>query len=120
MLRRRRSTGGGVQSNQRSATETNPGQGTVGKQEKSANAATMAGESLPGLPRSSRIPSLRWRLTILTALIVAMSVGLMTLAAFFTVQAALYREVDSNLRSQAEKLLMSPYASEFALSLIHI
>lgn len=115
MLRRRRSTGGGVQSNQRSATEANPGQGTVGKQEKSANTETMAGESLPGLPRSSRIPSLRWRLTILTALIVAMSVGLMTLAAFFTVQAALYREVDSNLRNQAEKLLMSPYASEFAI-----
>ena len=38
MLRRRRSTGGGVQSNERSATEATPGQGTVGKQEKSANA----------------------------------------------------------------------------------
>lgn len=65
--------------------------------------------------RRSRIPSLRWRLTTLTALIVAFSVGLMTLAAFFTVQATLYREVDNNLRNQATQLLNSPYASEFAI-----
>ena len=59
--------------------------------------------------------SLRWRLTLLTALIVAASVGLMTLAAFVTVQATLYREVDDNLKTQATQLLNSPYASEFAI-----
>ncbi|MFC3850225.1 ATP-binding protein [Corynebacterium hansenii] len=59
--------------------------------------------------------SLRWRLTLLTALIVAASVGLMTLAAFVTVQATLYREVDENLKTQATQLLNSPYASEFAI-----
>lgn len=59
--------------------------------------------------------SLRWRLTLLTALIVAASVGLMTLAAFVTVQATLYREVDENLKRQATQLLNSPYASEFAI-----
>lgn len=59
--------------------------------------------------------SLRWRLTLLTALIVAASVGLMTLAAFVTVQATLYREVDGNLKTQATQLLNSPYASEFAI-----
>lgn len=59
--------------------------------------------------------SLRWRLTLLTALIVAASVGLMTLAAFVTVQATLYREVDNNLKTQATQLLNSPYASEFAI-----
>lgn len=68
-----------------------------------------------GAGQRSRIPSLRWRLTILTALIVAAAVGLMTLAAFFTVQVTLYREVDNNLRSQATQLLNSPYASEFAI-----
>jgi two-component system sensor histidine kinase MprB len=59
--------------------------------------------------------SLRWRLTLLTALIVAASVGLMTFAAFVTVQATLYREVDDNLKTQATQLLNSPYASEFAI-----
>ena len=49
--------------------------------------------------------SLRWRLTLLTALIVAASVGLMTFAAFVTVQATLYREVDDNLKTQATQLL---------------
>ncbi|QGS35773.1 HAMP domain-containing protein [Corynebacterium xerosis] len=39
----------------------------------------------------------------------------MTLAAFVTVQATLYREVDDNLKTQATQLLNSPYASEFAI-----
>lgn len=115
MLRRRRVTGGGAQTDQRSASEVSSEQGAVGRQGKSQRSEQIAGDIYTELPRRSRIPSLRWRLTILTALIVAMSVGLMTLAAFFTVQATLYREVDNNLRNQATQLLDSPYASEFAI-----
>lgn len=115
MLRRRRSTGGGAQSEQRSASKATAGQSTVGKQGQSQEMGADEWSDVADLPRRSRIPSLRWRLTILTALIVAASVGLMTLAAFFTVQATLYREVDNNLRNQARQLLDSPYASEFAI-----
>ncbi|ALA67895.1 ATP-binding protein [Corynebacterium lactis RW2-5] len=88
---------------------------SVVKQGGGRKSGRASGEDGGDLPRRSRIPSLRWRLTILTALIVAASVGLMTLAAFFTVQATLYREVDNNLRNQAKQLLESPYASEFAI-----
>ncbi|MEJ6019917.1 HAMP domain-containing sensor histidine kinase [Corynebacterium sp. H113] len=82
---------------------------------KRAEPADEHGGIIEFLLRRFRIVSLRWRLTILTALIVAASVGLMTLAAFVTVQATLYREVDNNLRAQATQLLNSPYASEFAI-----
>lgn len=100
---------------------TKVGEKGVGKQTSGAKAKSsgiqQAEEAFEAArpPRNTRISSLRWRLTILTALIVAASVGLMTLAAFFTVQATLYREVDVNLRNQATQLLNSPYASEFAI-----
>ena len=59
--------------------------------------------------------SLRWRLTFLTAAIVALVVSLMTIAAFFTVQNTMYREANANMQRQANQLLQSRYASEFAL-----
>ncbi|MDO4610567.1 cell wall metabolism sensor histidine kinase WalK [Corynebacterium sp.] len=59
--------------------------------------------------------SLRWRLTLLTAGIVAAAMALMTGTAYLTVQATLYREIDENLTSQATQLLNSPYATEFAI-----
>ncbi|MBV7295594.1 HAMP domain-containing histidine kinase [Corynebacterium sp. TAE3-ERU12] len=59
--------------------------------------------------------SLRWRLTLFTAGIVAAAMALMTGTAYLTVQATLYREVDENLKSQAQQLLNSPYGSEFAI-----
>lgn len=115
ILRRRRVTGGGAQTTQRSQSEVAAERGEAGRLGKAHGQDESSGEAREELPRRSRVPSLRWRLTILTALIVAASVGLMTLAAFVTVQATLYREVDNNLRNQATQLLNSPYASEFAI-----
>lgn len=59
--------------------------------------------------------TLRWRLSLLTAGIVAAAMTLMTGAAFLAVRSSLYYQVDENLERQATQLLNSPYSSEFAL-----
>lgn len=92
--------------------------GKTGRADKKARSSSSVDDEAFDRAFNSRFGhrvSLRWRLTLLTALIVAASVGLMTLAAFVTVQATLYREVDENLKRQATQLLNSPYASEFAI-----
>lgn len=88
-----------------------------GRRAGAAAAAVPAGGDAgdTGPERPLRRVSLRWRLTLLTAGIVAAAMALMTGAAYLTVQATLYREVDINLRNQATQLLNSPYGTEFAL-----
>ncbi|WP_448852068.1 sensor histidine kinase [Corynebacterium sp. 335C] len=117
ILRRRPATGGGRDAREAAAAD-------AGEPQAPADAAAVApgdarddadpvGERPAGAPK--RRFSLRWRLTLLTAGIVAAAMALMTGTAYLTVQATLYREVDENLTTQATQLLNSPYATEFAI-----
>ena len=58
---------------------------------------------------------LRQRVTLLAASSVGVAVALMAVAAYFVVSGSLYNEVNNRLQQQADQLVNSQLASEFAL-----
>jgi two-component system sensor histidine kinase MprB len=59
--------------------------------------------------------SLRQRVTLLAASSVGVAVALMAVAAYFVVSGSMYSEVNNRLQQQADQLVNSQLASEFAL-----
>lgn len=59
--------------------------------------------------------SLRQRVTLLAASSVGVAVALMAVAAYFVVSGSLYKGVNERLQQQADQLVNSQLASEFAL-----
>lgn len=59
--------------------------------------------------------ALRQRVTLLAASSVGVAVALMAVAAYFVVSGSLYNEVNNRLQQQADQLVNSQLASEFAL-----
>ena len=53
----------------------------------------------------TRSVSLRWRVTLLAASVVAVAVAVMALAAYAVVSRALYDDVDNQLRTRADSLI---------------
>lgn len=60
----------------------------------------------PPMPLT-RTVSLRWRVTLLAASVVAIAVAVMAIAAYAVVSRALYGDVDNQLRSRADALINS-------------
>ena len=60
----------------------------------------------PPMPLT-RTVSLRWRVTLLAASVVAVAVAVMAIAAYAVVSRALYGDVDSQLRTRADALINS-------------
>ena len=59
--------------------------------------------------------SLHQRVTLLAASSVGVAVALMAVAAYFVVSGSMYSDVNSRLQQQADQLVNSQLASEFAL-----
>ena len=59
--------------------------------------------------------SLHQRVTLLAASSVGVAVALMAVAAYFVVSGSLYKQVNDRLQQQADQLINSQLASEFAL-----
>ncbi|MFC9786619.1 ATP-binding protein [Rhodococcus sp. NPDC127528] len=63
-------------------------------------------EMRPPMPLTRSV-SLRWRVTLLAASVVAIAVAVMAIAAYAVVSRALYNEVDSQLRTRSATLINS-------------
>ncbi|MDO5076326.1 HAMP domain-containing sensor histidine kinase [Corynebacterium sp.] len=70
---------------------------------------------LGGLSSSRRL-SLRFRLALVTALMVAIAVISVTIVAFFTVSSSLSRSVDQGLEGKANSLLYNSFDPNFVIS----
>ncbi|MDO4686930.1 MAG: HAMP domain-containing sensor histidine kinase [Corynebacterium sp.] len=86
-----------------------------GEFQKTEDGFSQTPADLGGLSSSRRL-SLRVRLALVTAIMVAISVVLVTVVAFFTVSSSLSRSVDLGLEEKANALLFNSFHPNFVIS----